>query len=84
MELQHSITHLLQDKLELAPIAVLRHILLQIHFIWLVLESYMFISSVSSGYRYHMLELELAREISYSILIQEIDLEIRVTKHGLE
>ena len=83
VELQHSITYLLQDKLELAPIHVLRHILLHIHIIWLILESYMFISSVSSGDRYHMLEPEPVGEISDSIL-QEVDLELWVTKHRLE
>ena len=83
VELQHSITYLLQDKLELAPILVFRHILLQIHIKWLIFESYMFISSVSSGDRYHMLEPEPVREISDSILIQEVDLELWVTNHEL-
>ena len=84
VKLQHSITYLLQDKLELAPILLLRHILFQIHIIWFVFESNMFISSVGSGDRYHMLEPEPVGEISDSILIQEVDLELWVTKYGLE
>jgi hypothetical protein len=81
VELQHSITHLLQDKSELAPIYLLRHILLQIHIIWLILESYMLRCSVSSDEWNHMFELELAREISDIILIQQVDLEMLVIKH---
>ena len=84
VELQHSITYLLQDKFELAPIIVPRHILLQIHIIWLIFESYMFISSVSSGDRYYMLEPEPVGEISDSVLIQEVDLELWVTKYRFE
>ena len=83
LELQHSIAHLLQYKLELAPISLLRHILLQIHIIWFVFESYIFIRSVSSGDRYHMLEPMPVGEVSDRILIQEVDLKIWVTKHRL-